>query len=151
MIFLCITGVFQPSIHALAWPLAVAVCFSRAAVAWSLRFEVAMSLAPGTANTSRPVGARPPRLRSKASVTEKSGLDDFSLTSNIGKNFRLLLGRSVCFCSFLSTSEDDPTRAWFLSFTCVFFFHSGTDVWSHNSRPPRWIVSALTDWLPAWL
>lgn len=42
-------------------------------------------------------GARPPRLRSKASVTEKSGLDDFSLTSNIGKNFRLLLGRSVCF------------------------------------------------------
>jgi len=72
VIFLCITGVFEPSIHALALPLAVAVCFSRAAVAWSLRFEVAMALAPGTANTSRPVGARPPRLRSKASVTEKS-------------------------------------------------------------------------------
>ena len=83
-------------------------------MAWSLRFD-AMALSPGA--TSRPVGARPPRLRSKASVTEKSGLDEFFF------NFKIsVVGLSVCCwafclsCSFLSTSEDDP-REWFISFT----------------------------------
>lgn len=62
MIFLCITGAFQPSMHALAWPIAVAVCCGRAAVAWSRPME----LEP----LPRPVGARP-RAR-KPLVAEKS-------------------------------------------------------------------------------
>lgn len=68
VIFLCITGVFQPSMHALAWPLAVAVCFSRAAVAWSTR------VLPAATASSRPgpVGVRPPRLLRKTNVAEKS-------------------------------------------------------------------------------
>lgn len=67
VIFLCITGAFQPSIHALAWPLALAVCFSRSAVAWSQRFDTAEGPVPGQAVAARavgpvgPVGARPER------------------------------------------------------------------------------------------
>ena len=80
MIFLCITGAFQPSIHALAWPLALAVCFSRSAVAWSQRFDTAEGpTPPGHAVAARPpgpVGARPERPeRSKLrqnKVVEKS-------------------------------------------------------------------------------
>lgn len=80
VIFLCITSAFQPSIHALAWPLALAVCFSRSAVAWSQRFDTAEGpTPPGHAVAARPlgpVGARPERPeRSKLrqnKVVEKS-------------------------------------------------------------------------------
>ena len=65
VIFLCITGAFQPSIHALAWPLALAVCFSRSAVAWSQRLDVAEPGPPAShavaAARPGPVGARPER------------------------------------------------------------------------------------------
>ena len=79
VIFLRITSAFQPSIHALAWPLALAVCFSRSAVAWSQRFDTAEGpTPPGHAVAARPgpVGARPERPeRSKLrqnKVVEKS-------------------------------------------------------------------------------
>ena len=36
------------------------------------------------------------------------------------QEIQIVVGSFCLFCSFLSTSEDDPTREGFLSFTCVF-------------------------------